>query len=424
MSVKEEKGVSDDMAACDSCGRFMRKKALRRHQLRCGLDAQEEVYEVEKILDSQTDAKGQIKYLVKWKGWDISTSTWEPPQNLTCCDMALKDFEKRRALENAEKAAKKEEERKRRRAEFAQNDEHSQQKKRKKSSDNSDRISDLSSTSVGGTTDGSECPLKQAKEAHAQRLNLSLAWTCRQAAEATSDALSVQNESVSLEEESVAYVTSKKVHITVRSYKPSDYARVRQMYTDIHAEYAKDESMKRVHKAQVEIACSDDMSASGLVRNYISSRSSHFWVVEVHSGHERHVEKQLSNKVDQGHGQLIVGFIGLAPFDISRSLSMASHRVPLALSHSTARIGEVKRLCIDPQVRRKGVGAVVIKHVEAWAKNRGFASLRLSTLAHMTPSLSFFLKAGFKNLSTAQGAQIPFFDDIINVMEMEKKITK
>jgi hypothetical protein len=35
-------------------------------------------YEVDKILRALTNKNGEIRYLVKWKGWDIKDSTWEP----------------------------------------------------------------------------------------------------------------------------------------------------------------------------------------------------------------------------------------------------------------------------------------------------------------------------------------------------------
>lgn len=41
----------------------------------------EDMYTVEKILDKRTK-NGKHEYLVKWVGWDIRDSTWEPESNL------------------------------------------------------------------------------------------------------------------------------------------------------------------------------------------------------------------------------------------------------------------------------------------------------------------------------------------------------
>ncbi|GAW11714.1 hypothetical protein ANO14919_010640 [Xylariales sp. No.14919] len=48
-------------------------------------------YEVELILDTRKKS-GTTEYLVKWKGYHVSDSSWEPAANLTHCARALKEF--------------------------------------------------------------------------------------------------------------------------------------------------------------------------------------------------------------------------------------------------------------------------------------------------------------------------------------------
>lgn len=48
-------------------------------------------YEVEKIIEMRVD-KGKTEYKVKWKGYDITESTWEPERNLTACRLMIKEF--------------------------------------------------------------------------------------------------------------------------------------------------------------------------------------------------------------------------------------------------------------------------------------------------------------------------------------------
>jgi hypothetical protein len=50
-------------------------------------------YEVERILKHKKSAQGKI-YLVKWKGYDESESTWEPTQNLTNCKKVLNEYKR------------------------------------------------------------------------------------------------------------------------------------------------------------------------------------------------------------------------------------------------------------------------------------------------------------------------------------------
>jgi hypothetical protein len=46
-------------------------------------EADDGEYEVEKIIDQKTE-KGQIYYLVKWKGYPPEDNTWEPVRYLNC----------------------------------------------------------------------------------------------------------------------------------------------------------------------------------------------------------------------------------------------------------------------------------------------------------------------------------------------------
>ncbi|KAF8759769.1 hypothetical protein RHS01_01831 [Rhizoctonia solani] len=57
----------------------------------------EEEYEVEKILDSKWKGRGKSKklwYLVKWKGYDEGSNSWEPVDNVTNAKEVREDFHK------------------------------------------------------------------------------------------------------------------------------------------------------------------------------------------------------------------------------------------------------------------------------------------------------------------------------------------
>ena len=55
----------------------------------------EERYEVEKILARRTTPRtGNIEYKVKWAGWGVNDSTWEPADHLE--PRTIEEFENRK----------------------------------------------------------------------------------------------------------------------------------------------------------------------------------------------------------------------------------------------------------------------------------------------------------------------------------------
>ena len=56
--------------------------------------AEEETYEVERIIGKGKDAEGGCVYLVKWKGYGEEEATWEPIANIIeQCEELVKAFE-------------------------------------------------------------------------------------------------------------------------------------------------------------------------------------------------------------------------------------------------------------------------------------------------------------------------------------------
>ena len=58
-------------------------------------DLEDDVYIVEKILKKKRNEDGEIRYLVKWDGYESSENTWEPPKNFSRCPQVLESFEEK-----------------------------------------------------------------------------------------------------------------------------------------------------------------------------------------------------------------------------------------------------------------------------------------------------------------------------------------
>ncbi|KAJ6757651.1 CHROMO DOMAIN-CONTAINING PROTEIN LHP1 [Salix koriyanagi] len=72
------------------------KEKMRKTNLfdeeRAKLD--EGFFEIEAIRRKRV-RKGQLQYLIKWRGWPETSNTWEPLENLQSCSDVIDAFEER-----------------------------------------------------------------------------------------------------------------------------------------------------------------------------------------------------------------------------------------------------------------------------------------------------------------------------------------
>lgn len=64
-------------------------------------DNEENEFEIEKVIGKRI-RNGTIQYRVKWKGYDVADSTWEPIDNFNSTE-CIQDFEARTKLKDSGK---------------------------------------------------------------------------------------------------------------------------------------------------------------------------------------------------------------------------------------------------------------------------------------------------------------------------------
>lgn len=95
----EDSAANDDKSqtvnsTASKKGKQNRKSAPKQQKGKKGQSKGAVDYEVEDILEMRTSSSGTKEFLIKWKGYKKSDSTWEPEENLSCTNLIQAFYEK------------------------------------------------------------------------------------------------------------------------------------------------------------------------------------------------------------------------------------------------------------------------------------------------------------------------------------------
>lgn len=78
------------------------------------------ILQVEEVLDEK-NIKGVKHYLIRWKGYEEESDTWEPEDTLDCKEL-IEDFKKKKTENKSSKTSKKKEKKEAKESDWDEND--------------------------------------------------------------------------------------------------------------------------------------------------------------------------------------------------------------------------------------------------------------------------------------------------------------
>jgi GNAT superfamily N-acetyltransferase len=101
------------------------------------------------------------------------------------------------------------------------------------------------------------------------------------------------------------------------------------------------------------------------------------------------------NKFMPPRGRLLLGYVEDRPMGIA------------CLKALTDNIGEVKRMCVRPDARNKGLGRSLLNHLLEEARQIGYEWVRLDSARFMSEAHKLSQCAGFREIEAYEGSEIP-----------------
>ena len=95
------------------------------------------------------------------------------------------------------------------------------------------------------------------------------------------------------------------------------------------------------------------------------------------------------------HGRLLLGYVE------DQAMGIA------CLKALTDSIGEVKRMYVRPQARKRGLGRALLNQLLEEAQQIGYARVRLDSARFMAEAHQLYRSSGFREIEAYEGSEIP-----------------
>ena len=142
--------------------------------------------------------------------------------------------------------------------------------------------------------------------------------------------------------------------VVIRTFRPDDADAVRRLFARGQRDFAAG------LEAEVEAYISRSLAAdlADIPQHYLSQAGSRFWVAEV-------------------EGRV---------------------RGMVAVQRQSADEGELRRMSVAADVRRRGVGWKLLETVEAFCREQGYQRITLSTVTQLQPAIAMYRRFGFRQV--------------------------
>lgn len=172
---------------------------------------------------------------------------------------------------------------------------------------------------------------------------------------------------------------AKRIHI--RQYEPKDQEHVEELFTTgMHFYAAKHDGYQHMWESYIQESIQDDLSKIHQV--YIVP-GGNFWVATL-----------SQDAPEETEDDKVVAMVGLE-------------------AKPGQAEGELRRMYVGAEVRRCGLGKVLVAHLESWAKANRFDKVTLSTDAFMAEACKFYESIGYEHTSAEVLREEPRYEALL-----------